>query len=220
VFDLWVEQWRKQHTRGDVVVVRYADDFVLGFQHEADAVCFRYALAERLRQFSLELHPDKTRLLRFGTLAASQQRNRGLGKPGTFEFLGFTHICGKSRTGRFLLSRHTSKKRMRAKLRAVREELLQRRHLSVQQQGEWLASVVRGYFAYHAVPTNVRALGAFRPQVVRHWHRALRRRSQHDGTPWDRTRRFAARWIPHARVIHPWPEQRFDARNRGRSRVR
>lgn len=220
VFDLWVEQWRKREARGEVIVVRYADDFVVGFQHEGDATRFRHALAERLRRFHLELHPEKTKLFRFGQYAAERQRERGLGKPSTFDFLGLTHICGRSREGRFVLLRHSSKKRLRAKLHAVRQELLRRRHRPIPEQGAWLASVVRGYLAYHAVPTNARRLGQFRFQVVRAWHRALCRRSQHDRTTWTRMHRLDVRWIPPARILHPWPEQRFDVRTRGRSRVR
>lgn len=220
VFDLWVEQWRGRTARGEVIVVRYADDFVVGFQHESDAYRFRRDLEARLQRFHLELHPDKTRLFRFGAFAAARQRERGLGKPSTFDFLGLTHICGRSRQGRFVLLRHSSKKRMRAKLRAVREELLRRRHLPVTKQGAWLASVVRGYFAYHAVPTNGRRLASFRYQVVRAWHRALIRRGQRDGTTWERMHRLDERWIPKTRILHPWPEERFDVRTRGRSRVR
>jgi RNA-directed DNA polymerase len=219
-FDLWAEQWRKRTARGEVIVVRYADDFVVGFQHESDAHRFRRDLEARLQRFHLELHPDKTRLFRFGQFAAARQRERGLGKPSTFDFLGLTHICGRSRQGRFVLLRHSSKKRMRAKLRAVREQLLRRRHLPVPVQGAWLASVVRGYFAYHAVPTNGRQLVAFRIQVVRAWHRALNRRGQRDGTTWQRMHRLDERWIPKAQILHPWPEERFDVRTRGRSRVR
>jgi RNA-directed DNA polymerase len=218
--DLWVEQWRKRRARGDIVVVRYADDFVLGFQHEDEAVRFRHELAERLGRFGLELHPDKTRLFRFGKNAASNQRERGLGKPCTFDFLGLTHICGRSRSGRFVLFRHSSKKRMRAKLHSVRDELRRRLHQSLMQQGEWLASVVRGYLAYHAVPTNAHAIRAFRAQAIRSWHKALRRRSQRDNTTWERTSRLAKRWIPPALILHPWPEARFHVRTRGRSRVR
>lgn len=220
VLDLWIEQWRKRHAQGDVVVVRYADDFVLGFQREDDAVRFHHELALRLQRFRLELHPEKTRVFRFGRFATADQRERGLGKPSSFDFLGFTHICGRSKSGRFLLFRQSSKARMRAKLRFVRDELCRRQHSPLKEQGEWLASVVRGYFAYHAVPTNVHALGTFRTQVARHWHKTLRRRSQHDGTPWVRTSRLAERWLPHARIQHPWPEARFDVRTRGRSRVR
>ena len=220
VFDLWVEQWRKRSARGEVIVVRYADDLVVGFQHEADATRFRHDLEARLLQFHLELHPDKTRLFRFGRFAAARQKEHGLGKPSTFDFLGLTHICGRSRQGKFALLRYSSKKRMRAKLRDVREELLRRRHRPVPEQGAWLASVVRGYFAYHAVPNNGRRLNAFRIHVVRAWHRALKRRGQRDGTTWTRMHRFGERWIPKVRILHPWPEERFDVRTRGRSRVR
>ena len=167
VLDLWVEQWRQRHARGDVVIVRYADDFVLGFQYEDDARSLRRQLEDRLQRFHLELHPEKTRLFRFGKNARRNQSERGLRKPTSFEFLGFTHICGKSRAGGFVLTRHSSKHRMRAKLQAVKVALRRRMHLRVRDQAVWLASVVRGYFAYHAVPTNVRALGAFRVQAVR-----------------------------------------------------
>jgi hypothetical protein len=220
VFDLWVEQWRRRTARGEVIVVRYVDDFVVGFQHESDAHRFRHDLEQRMQRFHLELHPDKTRLFRFGMFAAARQRERGLGKPSTFDFLGLTHICGRSQQGRFVLLRHSSKKRMRAKLRAVREELLRRRHLPVPVQGAWLASVVRGYLAYHAVPTNAHGLASFRYQVVRAWHRALNRRGQRDKTNWERMHRLDERWIPKTRILHPWPEDRFDVRTRGRSRVR
>jgi len=203
-----------------VIVVRYADDFVVGFQDESDAHRFRRELEERLRRFHLELHPEKTRLIRFGRFAAARQRERGLGKPSTLDFLGLTHVCGQSRRGGFVLLRHSSKKRMRAKLRAVRDELLRRRHLPLSTQGAWLASVVRGYFAYHAVPTNGRRLASFRFEVVRAWHRALQRRGQRDGTNWGRMHRLDERWIPKTRILHPWPEERFDVRTRGRSRVR
>lgn len=220
VFDLWTEQWRKRHARGDVIVIRYADDLVLGFQDRGDAERYRTALAERLRQFGLTLHPDKTRLVRFGTLAARQRAERGEGKPETFEFLGFAHICGRSRAGRFLLLRRTSKKRMRATLRAIRQELLGRRHLPIPVQGAWLGRVVQGYYAYHAVPTNIERLDAFRTEVTRAWLHALRRRSQRHRMTWDRMQTLANRWIPRPRGYHPWPEQRFDARTRGKSPVR
>jgi len=220
VLDLWVEQWRKRHARGDVVVVRYADDFVLGFEREADARRFHRELEVRLRQFNLELHPEKTRLFRFGRFAAARQHERGLGRPAAFDFLGFTHISGKSRAEGFVLLRHTSKKRMRAKLRSLRDELRRRMHLPVVEQGKWLASVVRGYFAYHAVPTNARAIHSFRYEAVRHWHRALRRRGQRGRITWERTQRLAERWIPPAHIQHPWPHERFDVRIQGRSRVR
>ena len=220
VFDLWVQQWRKRSASGEVIVVRYADDFALGFQYERDAVRFRTDLRERLRTFGLELHPDKTRLFRFGRYAERDEGGLGRGKPETFDFLGFTHICGKSESGKFLVLRRTSKARMRAKLKALREELRRRRHLPVREQGRWLQSVVRGYFAYHAVPTNGRRLGAFRTQLARHWVKALRRRSQRDRANWARMSRIVDRWLPNVRILRPYPWDRFDANTRGRSRVR
>ena len=220
VLDLWVQQWRKRVARGEVIVVRYADDFVMGFQHEADAVRFRTDLQQRLERFGLEVNPDKTRLMRFGRYAEEQRRKLGEGKPDTFDFLGFTHICGKSRTGNFLLVRHTMKRRMRAKLKLIREDLLRRRHLPVPVQGRRIEAVVRGYFAYHAVPTNVGRLGCFRKDVIRAWHHALRRRSQRSRMTCERMFRLADRWVPNARVLHPYPWDRFDERTRGRSRVR
>jgi hypothetical protein len=219
VFDLWVQQWRKKHARGDVIVVRFADDFIVGFQHRDDAMRFQRALQDRLGRFSLELHPDKTRLLEFGRFAARDCRARGR-KPDSFEFLGFTHICGTTRGGKYLLLRHTSRKRMRAKLSTVKAELMRRRHLPIPAQGAWLASVVRGHFAYYAVPTNVSNLGAFRTQTTRHWLSALRRRSQRSRMTWPRLTRLADRWLPPAQVLLPWPTLLFDARTRGRSPVR
>jgi group II intron reverse transcriptase/maturase len=220
VFDLWVQQWRKRCARGDVVVVRYADDLVVGFQHKPDAMKFLDALGDRLRRFALELHPDKTRLIAFGKFANANRAERQLkGTAETFSFLGFTHICAKTKAGKFLLARHTVKKRMRAKLREVKAELQRRRHRPIPEQGRWLGQVVRGYFAYHAVPTNTHALTSFRTQTVRMWHRALRRRSQRDRTDWVRMKDLEQRWIPPARVLHPWPDERFDVRTRGRSPV-
>jgi RNA-directed DNA polymerase len=220
VLDLWVQQWRKRVARGEVIVARYADDFVMGFQHEADAVHFQADLQERLERFGLEVHPDKTRLLRFGRYAEGQRRERGEGKPETFDFLGLTHICGRARSGSFLLIRRTSKKRMRAKLSQIREDLHRRRHLPVPAQGQKIEAVVRGYFAYHAVPTNMHRLNGFRTEVLRAWHHALRRRSQRSRMTWDRMSRLAKRWLPSPRVLHPYPWDRFDDRTRGRSRVR
>ena len=220
VFDLWADHWRRYEARGDIVIVRFADDIVVGFQHRAEAERFGEELRERLAKFGLELNIGKTRLVEFGRHAAEHRRARGLGKPETFDFLGLTHICGKTRRGKFLLVRHTVRKRMRAKLREVRAELMRRRHLPVPAQGKWLASVVRGHVAYYAVPTNIFAVTAFRLEVVRLWHRALSRRSQKARVPWERMARFRERWIPPARVLHPWPEQRFDVRTRGRSPVR
>jgi group II intron reverse transcriptase/maturase len=218
--DLWVRQWRRQHARGDVVIVRYADDFVLGFQHERDTQRFHAELAERLRKFRLELHPEKTRLIRFGRFAALNRSERGLGKPETFTFLGFRHICSETRAGKFLLKRVTDAKRLRAKLQALKAELRRRRHLSIIEQGVWLRAVVNGYFNYHAVPTNIHALDRFRTQVARLWWRSLRRRSQRHRLPWERMTKIVERWLPHPRILHPYPEQRFDVMTHGRSPVR
>jgi len=220
VFDLWVQQWRRRHAQGDVILVRYADDFLVGFQLESDARRFLDELRERLARFALELHPEKTRLLRFGRFAAKDRAACGEGKPKTFDFLGFTHICGKSRAGRFLLVRRTMAKRMRAKLHEVRLALRRRQHLPIPIQGAWLGNVLRGYYAYYAVPTNALRLQAFRTQVVSAWHRSLRRRSQHDRTNWARMSILRKRWIPPAHVLHPWPDERFNVRTRGKSPVR
>ncbi len=220
VFDLWAQQWRKRQARGEVIIVRYADDFIVGFQYRSDAEQFLKSLRERLRKFSLELHPEKTRLLMFGRYAEKMRTERGLGKPETFSFLGLTHICGRTGRGKFLLIRRTMRKRMQAKLREVKAELQRRRHLSIPEQGAWLRAVVRGYFAYHAVPTNGRALLSFRTQVIRLWQRSLRRRGQRDRTNWEKMGRLVRRWMPPARIQHPWPEERFDVRTRGKSPVR
>jgi RNA-directed DNA polymerase len=220
VFDLWAQQWRKRHASGDVVVVRYADDFVVGFEKQQDAERFLRELRERFRKFALELHPDKTRLLEFGRFAAERRAKRDLGAPETFDFLGFTHVCGKARSGNYLLVRRTVRARMRARLSSARTEIRKRRHLPIKAQGMWLGSVVRGYFAYHAVPTNIVSMQSFRREVVRHWYKALRRRSQKDRMNWRRMKALAKRWLPVARIQHPWPTERFDVRTQGRSRVR
>jgi hypothetical protein len=220
VFDLWAEQWRQRHAHGDVILSRFADDYIAGFEHQDDAERFLADLRERLAKFGLELHPEKTRLIEFGRFAAERRQRRGLGKPETFEFLGFTHVCAKSRNGGFTLRRVTSKKRMRAKLSEVKTELMQRRHLPIPEQGRWLASVVRGHCNYYAVPSNSDAIIAFRTQATRHWRHALRRRSQRSRLGWQRMNRLATRWLPPARVMHPWPDVRFDARTQGRSPVR
>lgn len=219
VFDVWVQWWRRQPGRGNVIVVRFADDIVLGFQHRRDAVVFDRELEQRMAKFGLVLHPDKTRLIEFGSYAQERRARRGQGRPETFDFLGFTHICGRARSGSFLLIRHTRADRMRVKLRHVRQELMRRRHLSIKKQGTWLGRVVRGYLNYHAIPTNTRACQQFRKQVTRHWYKALRRRSQRDRTRWARMSPLADRWLPKALVQHPWPTQRFDARTRGGSPV-
>jgi group II intron reverse transcriptase/maturase len=220
VFDLWAEQWRRRHAHGDMIIVRFADDYIAGFEHRDDAERFLHDLRERFAKFALELHPEKTRLIEFGRNAAQTREARGLGKPETFEFLGFTHICAKTRNGRFMLKRVTSKKRMRAKLSEVKTELIRRRHLPVPEQGKWLASVVRGHLNYYAVPTNSDAIIAFRTQTARHWHRALRRRSQRSALDWERMNRLANRWLPPARVKHPYPDARFAATTQGKSPVR
>lgn len=209
VFDLWALQWRRREASGNVIVVRYADDIVAGFEHEADARRFWDAMRTRFEQFSLELHGEKTRLLEFGRHAAVRRQKRGLGKPETFTFLGFTFICGKSRRGAFLLHRKTRGDRMRARLREIKEQLRSRMHDAIAEQGRWLRAVVSGFFAYHAVPTNSRALGAFRYHVTSLWLRTLRRRSQKDRLTWERMAKIAAEWLPAPRVLHPWPNQRF-----------
>jgi group II intron reverse transcriptase/maturase len=212
VYDLWVGWWRRHRARGDVITVRFADDFIVGFEHEEDARRFLVELRERFARFGLELHPDKTRLIEFGRHAVRRRRERGLGKPETFDFLGFTHICAKSRSGRFWLRRITISKRMRAKLREVNDQLKRRRHQPIPEQGRWLASVVRGHAAYYAVPGNTDAVSTFRYQVTRQWHAALRRRSQRTRLTWERMGRIATRWIPKVRVMHPFPAARFAAR--------
>ena len=209
VFDLWAVQWRRREATGNVIVVRYADDIVVGFEHEADAKRFWDAMQTRFEQFSLELHGDKTRLLEFGRLAAARRQRRGLGKPETFTFLGFTFICGKSRRGAFLLLRKTRGDRMRARLKDIKAQLRKRMHHAIPEQGQWLKAVVTGYFAYHAVPTNSRALGAFRYHVTDLWRRTLRRRSQKDRLTWERMTKIADAWLPKPKILHPWPNQRF-----------
>ena len=211
VLDRWVRQWRRKHAHGDVIIVRFADDFVAGFEHQADAQRFLSDLRERLAKFSLELHPDKTRLIEFGRTAARARAARGDGKPETFDFLGFTHFCGKTKNGRFWLKRKTISKRMRAKLAEVKDQLRRRMHHPIPEQGRWLASVVRGHLAYYAVPGNTDAVAAFRTQVTRLWFKALRRRSQRNRLNWTRMNRIATRWLPPARVMHPFPSERFYA---------
>jgi group II intron reverse transcriptase/maturase len=208
-FDLWAERWRRREATGDMVIVRYADDIVVGFEHETDARRFWDEMRTRLETFSLTLHPEKTRLIEFGRHAADRRAQRGLGKPETFNFLGFTFICGKSRRGRFLLNRRTRRDRMQAKLAEIKEEMRHRLHQPISDQGAWLRQVVTGFFGYHAVPTNSRALLAFRHHVTELWLRSLRRRSQKDGSTWERITRLADDWLPKPRILHPWPAQRF-----------
>jgi group II intron reverse transcriptase/maturase len=220
VLDLWADQWRRRHAHGDVILVRFADDYVAGFQHRDDAERFLADLRERFAEFALELHPDKTRLIEFGRFAAPNRAGRGLRTPETFEFLGFTHMCAKDRRGWFKLKRVTSKKKMRAKLHAVKTEMRQRMHLPIPEQGRWLASVLGGHYRYYAVPDNSEALRGFRRRIVRHWRHALRRRSQKGRITWERADRLANRWLPQPRILHPWPTTRFDAKTQGRSPVR
>jgi len=209
VFDLWADQWRHKQGRGDVIIVRYADDFVVGFQHRADAEDFLLELQERMRSFNLDLHPGKTRLLEFGRFAASNRKGRGDGKPETFDFLGFTHICGKTRNGRFTVRHQTMRKRMQRKLRELKSELRRRMHLPVREVGKWLQTVLLGYYRYYGVPYNRGSLNAFRWQVIRTWYHTLRRRSQRDRTTWARMYRLADHWLPLPRITHPFPEQRL-----------
>ena len=219
VFDLWAERWRRREAAGDMIIVRYADDTVIGFEREADARRFWDAMRDRLREFSLSLHPDKTRLIVFGRYAAQNREKRGLGKPGTFTFLGFVMICGKSRRGDFQIRRKSRRDRMRTKLREVKEGLRQRRHGSIPETGNWLGQIVAGYFAYHAVPTNSAAIGAFRYHVTVLWYRQLCRRSQKARLVWSRMAKLADEFLPKPQVLHPWPSARFAVRTRGRSRV-
>ena len=220
VFDLWADQWRRRNAHGDVILCRYADDFLAGFQHRDDAERFLADLRDRFAKFGLELHPEKTRLIEFGRYAAERREARGLPKPETFEFLGFTHVCAKTKAGRFKLGRLSSKKKTRAKLREVKTELMRRRNLPIPDQGHWLARVLQGHYNYYAVPDNSDALRGFRRQAIRHWRRALSRRSQKDQTTWKQTNRLAKRWLPQPRILHPWPDARFDAKTQGRSPVR
>jgi len=212
VLDLWADYWRKTRARGNVVIVRFADDFIVGFQYQDDAEKFLGELRGRLAKFSLELHPEKTRLIEFGPRAAWNRKARGEGKPETFTFLGFRHIARMTRQGRFWVQRITDKKKMTAKLKQVKAELMNRRHLPVPEQGRWLASVIRGHEAYYAVPGNAEAVQAFRYHVTRHWRFALTRRSQRSRVTWERMSRLARRYLPTTRIRHPWPEARFAAR--------
>jgi RNA-directed DNA polymerase len=209
VLDLWAERWRRREATGDMIIVRYADDFIVGFQREADARRFWDDMRNRFEEFSLSLNPDKTRLIEFGRFAAERRAQRGLGKPETFNFLGFTFICERNSRGQFLVKRITRRDRMRATLREIKDELRRRMHQPIPEQGAWIEQVVRGFFAYHAVPTNGAALKAFYYYVERIWLRTLRRRSQKDRFSWQRMHRLAADWIPKPRILHPYPDKRF-----------
>ena len=214
VFDRWVQHWRTHRATGEVIVVRYADDSVLGFQFRADAERFLREWRERLQKFGLELHPDKTRLIEFGRFAAANRKQRGEGKPETFNFLGFTHICGQSRkNGKFLVLRKTIRKRLLAKLKEVKDELRMRMHRPLAEVGKWLRSVVQGYFNYHAVPGNLASLQSFRLEVCKRWLRVLFRRSQKSRMTWGRIASFAEHWLPLPKILHPYPNLRFDAKH-------
>jgi RNA-directed DNA polymerase len=208
VFDLWIHDWRRQ-ARGDVIVVRYADDFIVGLQHEGEARRLLAELRERLAAYGLELHPDKTRLIEFGRNAENDRKRNGRGKPDTFDFLGFTHVCGKTRGGRFTVRRLTMRKRIRTKLLEIKRRLRYRWHDPVPEVGKWLASIIRGHINYYAVPLNFPAVEAFHHQVVWLWKRALSRRSQKAHVTWERMRRIARRWLPRVRIVHPWPTARL-----------
>jgi group II intron reverse transcriptase/maturase len=210
-FDLWVNVWRKKWARGEVVVIRYADDTIVGFQYQSDADRFLVNLRERLGKFGLELHPDKTRRIEFGRYAEENRKRRGEGKPETFDFLGFKHISGKNGLGRFMVRRTTIRKRMRAKLRQIKQQLRERMHDPVPQTGQWLQSIVRGYFNYYAVPGNLTSLGVFRDRVLALWWRTIRRRSQKHRINWTRLLMLAQRWLPQPRALHPFPDARFAA---------
>jgi len=215
VLDLWADPriksggWRRREAAGDMIIARYADDVVVGFEHEADARRFLDAMRARFEEFSLSLHPDKTRLIEFGRHAAAKRAQRGLGKPETFDFLGFTFICGKSRAGKFLIKRKSRRDRVRAKLKEVKEELRRRMHQPIPEQGRWLMQVVCGFFNYHAVPTNSRSIKAFHYHVTALWRRSLRRRSQKDRTTGEWITKLAEDFLPRPRILHPWPNQRF-----------
>ena len=213
VYDLWAEQWHKRRANGEVIVIRYADDTVVGFRRHADAERFLRDLRERLATFGLALHPDKTRPTEFGRFAAQRRSVKGLREPGTFDFLGFTHICGRTRQGRFQIRRKSRRDRRWAKLREIKDELRRRMQQTIPQQGRWLRQVLTGYYAYHAVPTNFRSLGAFRDHVTRLWARTLRRRSQKHALTWERMGKVADAWLPPPQILHPWPSTRFAVRH-------
>ena len=212
VFDLWVEVWREKVAKGDMMMIRYADDLVVGFEHRAEAERFLNEFRERLAKFGLEIHPEKTRLIEFGRFAAANRKRRDEGKPDTFTFLGFTHCCGHNSKGSFVIRRRTASQRMRAKLLLLKQELRRRMHEPVSAVGEWLKRVVHGYYLYHAVPGNLPMLSRFRDRLCVLWRQALHRRSQQRNPGWAKLRIVFERWIPRPRTLHPYPDQRFDAR--------
>jgi RNA-directed DNA polymerase len=221
VFDLWSHQWRRQKANGDMIIIRYADDSVLGFEHEQDARRFLQDMQERLQAFGLRLHPDKTRLIRFGRQAISDRKRLGERKPETFDFLGFTHFCTQSRkNGAFVIGRQTIKKRMRATLLAVKNELRKRWHDPLPTTGQWIHKVLVGHMNYFSVSGNDSSIWLFFHEVQRLWMRRIRRRSQKGFMNWNRFVRITARFFPRVRLLHPHPCYRFDVRTRGRSPVR
>lgn len=221
VFDLWSHAWRKRHAKGDVMIIRYADDTVVGLQHKHEARRFLEQLKERMRKFGLELHAEKTRMIRFGRFAARQRKERGLGKPETFDFLGFTHYCSRARkSGKFIVGRKTIKKRMRAQLQAIKIALRRRLHRPIGETGQWLHRVLKGHLNYYAVPGNMSSLESFCQQVKLYWLKSLRRRSQRSRMTWDRFSRLLKIFFPPIQILHPLSAERFDAKTRGRSPVR
>lgn len=220
VFDLWVQQWRKKQAGGEVIAVRYGDDTIVGFQYQLDAQRFLQELKERFQKFGLELHPDKTRLIEFGRFAAERRKKRGEGKPETFTFLGFTHICGQTREGKFKVERRTIKKRMHAKVKAIKAELRKCMHTSIQEVGNWLKSILIGHYQYYGVPDNYRAMNDFRHLVYWHWRRQLMQRSQKGHMTWERMSRIIDRWLPRPHIYHQYPLERMGVIIRGKSLVR
>jgi RNA-directed DNA polymerase len=220
VYDLWVQWWRKSQARGEVIVVRFADDTIIGFQNKSDAERFLKELKERFLKFGLELHPEKTRLILFGRYASLRREERGEGKPESFQFLGFTHSCAKTREGKFTILRQTIKKRLRAKAHEVKDELRRRMHAPIKTTGRWLASVLTGHFRYYGVSGNFRAMVQFRYQVYCAWRQALRRRSQRGYITWERLNQIIDRWLPQPKVYHDHPLARISVITQGRSRVR
>ncbi len=219
VLDLWAHRWRERHARGDVTIVRYMDDFVVGFQYRDDAERFLRELRERMRRFSLELHAEKTRLIEFGRFAAENRKRRGAGKPETFDFLGFKHMCSMDRRGYFIVRRHTMRQRLTAKLKSMKIELKRCRHQKLAYQRRWVSSVLRGHYQYYGVPRNIQALRVFHHEILWHWWRALRRRSQKHNLPWKRFCRLARPRLPQPRITHPYPNERLCVTTRGRSPV-
>jgi RNA-directed DNA polymerase len=220
VFDLWAAQWRRRHARGDVIIVRYCDDFIVGFQHKDDAEQFLSDLRERFHRFHLKLHPDKTRLIEFGRWASERRQRRGQGKPETFDFLGFTHMCGTTKRGKFTVRRRPIAKRLRKKLQEGKQTLRVRMHWPIEKLGAWLKSVVVGHYRYYGVPRNMSRLWVFRERIRRYWCHTLRRRSQRHRMTWQRMYRLATQWLPEPHIMHPYPAQRLRVTTRGRSPVR